>query len=345
MGTIVRVLATLAVSVSLARAAPVTITGEIRDASGALLSGIAVIELSDTCVGVSGALILKRPVRIPFNNGALSVQLEPNSVCPTSPLYVVRYQVNRVFIGPVEYWVVPPSPTTTTIAAVKRESAQPPTFAAATTKGDLGVFDGLAWRKLPRGADGQVLKAASAEPTGLKWDVGGGTGSGTAEWASPTLNFGTLIDYQCDDRTFTATGLAVGTPLLTVPYSGIGPVSYFAWASATDTAKVRVCNASGGDVAVSGIFTLKQVASGYLSGSGALDFPNIIATGYQQLTLTITGATAAMSALVVPPAAVSANLQITGRVTAPNTLTITAANLSDADIDPPSGSFNGVLIQ
>ncbi len=173
---------------------------------------------------------------------------------------------------------------------------------------------------------------------------GSGSGSGTASWTSPSLNFGTLIDFSCGDLSFTATGLTVGTPLLVVPYSGIGLVSVSAWATATDTARVRVCNSSGGDVAVSGVFIVKQVASGYLSGSGTLDF-DLIAGGSQSLTMTISGATTSMGLVLVPPAAFSAGIQLIGRVTASNTLTITATNLSDADINPASASFTGVLIQ
>lgn len=327
-------------------AAPVTITGTIRKPDNTLATGIATIELTTPCLNVSGNLILDRPLRVPFNAGAFSVVLEPTTVCTVEPFYRVRYQVERVYISAYEYWAVPPSPTTTTIAAVRRENAAPPVFADATTKGDISVFDGIQWKKLARGADGQVLKAASAEATGLKWEAdGGGGGGGTQQWTSGTLNFGTLLDMACADQTFAATGLALGTPLLVVPYSGIGVVSVAAWPSATDTAKIRVCNTSGADVAVSGVFTVKQVASGYLAGSGTLDFPLIIAGGSQSLNLTVTGATTAMAALSVPPAALNAGVQLSARVTSSNTVAFTATNLTDADIDPASGSFTGVLIQ
>ncbi len=43
-------------------------------------------------------------------------------------------------------------------------------------KGDILVFDGSQWQRLPVGANTKVLTAASAEATGVKWDVGGGGG-------------------------------------------------------------------------------------------------------------------------------------------------------------------------
>lgn len=42
-------------------------------------------------------------------------------------------------------------------------------FGWATTKGDLLVYDGSAYIRLPAGLDGQVLTADSASPAGVKW--------------------------------------------------------------------------------------------------------------------------------------------------------------------------------
>lgn len=42
-------------------------------------------------------------------------------------------------------------------------------FGWATTKGDLLVFDGTAYVRLPVGVDGQVLTADSASAAGVKW--------------------------------------------------------------------------------------------------------------------------------------------------------------------------------
>lgn len=175
---------------------------------------------------------------------------------------------------------------------------------------------------------------------------GSGGGSGTSSWTSGALNFGTIIDFSCVDQTFTASGLVTNTPLLVVPYSGIGSVAVTAWASATNTANVRVCNSSGADVTVSGVFVVREISAGAtLTGSGTLNFSNIIAGGTASLTLSITGATTAMGSVVSPPAALEAGILVTSRVTASNTLTVIATNLSDADIDPASGTYSGVLIQ
>jgi hypothetical protein len=167
--------------------------------------------------------------------------------------------------------------------------------------------------------------------------------SGTQSWSS-ALNFGTLIDSQCADQTFTATGLTVGTPLVVVPPAAVGAVEFDAWASAADTAKVRACYASGPDLAASGTFSV-QVANGYLSASSALDFGNIIPGGYDTRTITVAGATTSMGARATPPAALAAQLRVSARVTAADTVTVTITNLSEQDIDPSSGNFIATVIQ
>lgn len=401
-------------------AAPVTITGTIRRPDNQLATGLATIELNAPCVDGSGNLILDRALTVRFDSGAFSVQLEPTTVCPITTYYRVRYRVDRVWISAFEFWSVPPSPTTTTIQAVRLQEAAPPVFARATTKGDISVFDGVTWQKLPKGTDGQVLKADSGATLGVSWAADGGGGGSTTSWTTSlnfgtlidtqcaeqsfsatgltlgtplvvtppgglgsvsftawasslnvatvracysgggvavsgsftvqvarwtsTLNFGTLIDSQCADQTFAASGLAVGTPLVVIPPAGVGSADFDAWASAAGTAKVRACFSDGQDTAVSGSFTV-QAASGYLSASGALDFPNIIAGGFQSLTLTVAGATTSMGAAATPPAALAGQLRVSASVTAANTVTITLENLSDQDIDPASGTFLATVIQ
>lgn len=55
-----------------------------------------------------------------------------------------------------------------------------------TTKGDILVDNGTQLKRLPVGADGEVLKANSTEPLGVKWETGG-VDYGTI-WAIQTLN-------------------------------------------------------------------------------------------------------------------------------------------------------------
>ena len=75
-------------------------------------------------------------------------------------------------------------------------------------KGDILVYNGSAWVDLTVGSDGQVLKAASAQSTGLEWGAGGGGATATHAYTNQssttyrgTGSSGTGIDV----------GTAVGT--------------------------------------------------------------------------------------------------------------------------------------
>lgn len=57
-----------------------------------------------------------------------------------------------------------------------------------TTKGDILVFDGAAYQRLPVGTDGQQLTADSAAPLGVDWDESGGGGGGGSHYKIPLTN-------------------------------------------------------------------------------------------------------------------------------------------------------------
>jgi hypothetical protein len=174
---------------------------------------------------------------------------------------------------------------------------------------------------------------------------GSGGGSSVGEWTS-TIDFGNIVDLSCLESTFTATGLTTGTPLLLVPPAAINTsLTGRAWASAADTAKVQLCNTSGGDIdPASASFTVKA-ARGYLSAAATIDFSSICAGCSLSNTVTVTGATTAFGAEVSPPSALASGLLVAARVTAANTVTISIFNATDADIDPASGSFTAMVIQ
>jgi hypothetical protein len=51
------------------------------------------------------------------------------------------------------------------------------TLPAATTKGDIAVYNGTSWVRVGTGANDTVLTADSAQSAGVKWAAGGGGGS------------------------------------------------------------------------------------------------------------------------------------------------------------------------
>lgn len=87
-----------------------------------------------------------------------------------------------------------------------------------TTKGDLLVFDGANWGRLPRGSNGQALVTDSAQTLGLKWAAGGGGGgsvtevdTGTGLTGGPITDTGTiaLADTAVAPGTYSAANITV----------------------------------------------------------------------------------------------------------------------------------------
>jgi hypothetical protein len=173
----------------------------------------------------------------------------------------------------------------------------------------------------------------------------GSGGTAVGEWSS-TIDFTNILDFSCVENTFTATGLTTGTPLLLVTPAAINALLIGrAWASAADTAKVQLCNTGGPDVdPASASFTVKA-ARGYLNAASTIDFASICAGCTLSNTITVTGATTAFGAVASPPAAFNAGLLVSASVTAANTVTIYVSNLTEADIDPASGSFTAMVFQ
>ena len=81
-----------------------------------------------------------------------------------------------------------------------------------------------------------------------------------------------------------------------------------------------------------------------LMGSAALDFPSIAAASQQNLTITVTGAAVGDEVLLGLPAAPTAGIVFNAFVSAANTVTIRATNVTAGAVDPASATYNVVVI-
>ena len=87
--------------------------------------------------------------------------------------------------------------------------------------------------------------------------------------------------------------------------------------------------------------------TGILLGLSPLDFPNTAASSCADLTVTVTGAVAGDGVLLgVPPVAALSGVIYTAHVSAPDTVTITACNITTAGaLNPASGTFRPLVFR
>jgi hypothetical protein len=111
------------------------------------------------------------------------------------------------------------------------------------TKGDVIAATGsTSLAKLPIGADGQMLTAASGETTGLKYS-----------WkhlsASASLNFGSVAAQTSAELVIAVTGAAVGDAVfLGTPAAPDANLTYMAYVSSSGVVTVRCGNLSAGAI-------------------------------------------------------------------------------------------------
>lgn len=82
-----------------------------------------------------------------------------------------------------------------------------------------------------------------------------------------------------------------------------------------------------------------------LTATATLDFPSIAAAGQQELTITVTGAAVGESVALAPPAALEAGLQVTGYVSAANTVKVRLSNVTGSAIDPASATWRATVLR
>jgi hypothetical protein len=81
-----------------------------------------------------------------------------------------------------------------------------------------------------------------------------------------------------------------------------------------------------------------------LSGSASLNFGSIGAADQADLTITVSGAAVGDEVVMALPAAPAAGLIFNAFVSAANTVTIRASNITAAPVDPAAATFGVIVI-
>ena len=81
-----------------------------------------------------------------------------------------------------------------------------------------------------------------------------------------------------------------------------------------------------------------------LSGSASLNFPSISAASQADLTITVTGAAVGDEVIMALPAAPAAGLVFNAFVSAANTVTIRATNITASPVDAAAATYGVIVI-
>jgi hypothetical protein len=92
-----------------------------------------------------------------------------------------------------------------------------------------------------------------------------------------------------------------------------------------------------------GAVTSGALVSSILTGSATLDFPSIAAVSQADLTITVTGAAVGSEVALALPAAPAAGIIFNAFVSATNTVTVRASNITAAAVDPASATYSVIV--
>jgi hypothetical protein len=95
-----------------------------------------------------------------------------------------------------------------------------------------------------------------------------------------------------------------------------------------------------GFIASDGSNTITKV----LAASASLNFGSIGAAAQADLTITVTGAAAGDEVIMALPAAPAAGIVFNAFVSAANTVTIRASNITAASVDPAAATYGVIVI-
>jgi hypothetical protein len=95
-----------------------------------------------------------------------------------------------------------------------------------------------------------------------------------------------------------------------------------------------------GFIASDGSNTITKV----LSGSASLNFAEIAAAAQASLTITVTGAAVGDEVIMALPAAPAAGIVFNAFVSAADTVTVRASNITAAPVDPAAATYGVIVI-
>lgn len=81
-----------------------------------------------------------------------------------------------------------------------------------------------------------------------------------------------------------------------------------------------------------------------LAGSASLNFPSISAVSQADLTITVTGAVAGSPVILGLPASPTAGLTFNAFVSATDTVTVRATNVTASPVDPAAATYSVVVL-
>lgn len=90
---------------------------------------------------------------------------------------------------------------------------------------------------------------------------------------------------------------------------------------------------------------LMRVDLGIITGTGTLNFASINAAASEDLTITVTGAAVGDSVHLGLPAAPTAGIVFQGFVSAANTVTVRATNITGSPVNPDSATYRATVIK